>query len=153
MESVNDECRYGTFSYDEWNIERIYFDEDKDIYFEVDEATKLPHLILLYLLKIMGPGDSTEHVTSQNNFHFGGLHRVLAYIKVDRFCHGRPGRVLKMSFSRARAFKSSARQCVLQFSATVKFRDASDSCMQGALCNAIHILGHTDLAEPLLDVV
>ena len=138
--------RYRTFAAEEWNIETIYFDEDTGLYYGVDEETKFPHVILLYSLKLMGSGDSTEHVTKDNEFHFGGRDRILAYIKVDKFCHDHPGRRLKMAFNRARGVNNIAHNFFIPTAPLVRYRDTSDSCMQAALCNALDILGYLDMA-------
>lgn len=71
-EFVNDSSRYRTFAAEEWNMKTIYFDDDTGLYYGVDEKNKRPHVILLYSFKIMGSGDSTEHVIQDNEFHFGG---------------------------------------------------------------------------------
>ena len=99
-ESVSGSSRHRTFAAQEWNIETIYFHEDTGLYYGVDEETKRPHVILLYSLQIMGSGDSTEHVIKDNEIQFGGRDPILAYIKVDKFCHDHPVRRLKMVFSR-----------------------------------------------------
>ena len=138
-ESVNDSSRYRTFAGEERNIETIYFDDDTGLYCGVHEETKRPHVTLLYSLKITGSGDSTEHVTKDNEFHFGGRDRILAY-------HDHPGRRLNMDFSRAREVNSLAHYFVLLTAPPVQYRDKSDSCMQAALCNALDILGYPGMA-------
>ena len=144
--SVIDSSRYQTFAAEEWNIETIDLDEDTGLYCGVDEETKRPHVILLYYLRIMGSRDSTEHVTKENEFHFSGRDQILAYIKIDEFCHEHPGRLLKVDFSRAREVNSLAHHFVLPTASPVRYRDISDSYMQAALCNALDILGYSDMA-------
>ena len=100
-ESVNDSSCYRTFTAEEWNIETIYFDDDTGLYYGFDEETKRPPVILLYFLKIRGSEYSSEHVSRDNEFHFGGRDRILGYTKVENFCRDHPGRRLKMAFSQA----------------------------------------------------